>query len=69
MPMEAPTEIKTKITPVNDKLNFPSMKNLFQLEIRPNAKTMYTTINAYEAPIVGISPVVSLTKLPFKIYN
>ena len=31
-PMDAHTEIKTSITPVNDKLNLPSMKNLFQLE-------------------------------------
>ena len=33
-PTDALTEMRTSTTPVSDKLNFPSMKNLFQLKVK-----------------------------------
>merc|ERR1712232_109427 len=60
-PTDAVTEIKTKMTPVKDKLSLPSMRNFFQLVTLPRANTMYKTINAYEVAIVGMSPEVSFS--------
>ena len=34
LPIDAPTEIMTKMTPANDKLNLLSIQNLFQLQFK-----------------------------------
>ena len=56
LPIDAPTEIMTKMTPANDKLNLLSIQNLFQLRFKKNLLYMYQAIQVIHIYILPCNP-------------
>ena len=55
LPIDAPTEIMTKMTPANDKLNLLSIQNLFQLQFKKGS-SLHVQSNSRHIKILPCNP-------------